>query len=119
TWSTWAGPYSRAECDEITSPNARYLQWKAVLSGKPATPVLTAISAAYLQPNMRPKVTSLTVHPAGTVFQKPYPTGDPDIAGFDDQAPDLRLLTASGGAGAAAFSGPARRAYQRVRHTVV
>ena len=121
TWSTWAGPYSRAEGDEITSPNARYLQWKAVLSGKQATPVLTSISAAYLQRNMRPKVTSLTVHPAGTVFQKPYPTGDPDIAGFDDQAPDRRMLTTSQASGGNPSSGSAlgRRVYQRGLQTFV
>ena len=37
------------------------------------------------------------MHPPGTVFQKPYPTGDPDIAGFDDQAPDRRILSAIAG----------------------
>ena len=90
-----AGPYAAANGEEIKSPNARYLQWKAVLAGKQASPVLTSVSAAYVQRNLRPKVTSLTVHPAGTVFQKPYPTGDPDIAGFDDQAPDRRILSAT------------------------
>ena len=82
TWSAWSGPYATAQGEDIKSPNARYLQWKAVLSGKQASPLLTSVSAAYVQRNLRPKVTSLTVHPAGTVFQKPYPTGDPDIAGF-------------------------------------
>ena len=117
TWSPWAGPYTRAEGDDIKSPNARYLQWKAVLTGKQSSPVLTSVSAAYLQRNMRPKVTSLTVHPAGTVFQKPYPTGDPDIAGFDDQAPDRRILSASGTAGNSLGLG--RRAYQRGLQTFV
>ncbi len=68
-------------------------------AGKQASPVLTSVSAAYVQRNLRPKVTSLTVHPAGTVFQKPYPTGDPDIAGFDDQAPDRRILSSIGESG--------------------
>jgi hypothetical protein len=82
--------------------------------------VLTSVSAAYLQRNTRPKVTSLTVHPAGTVFQKPYPTGDPDIAGFDDQAPDRRILSASpNSGGASAGSGLGRRAYQRGLQTFV
>jgi hypothetical protein len=119
TWSDWSGPYAQGEGEEIKSPNARYLQWKAVLGGKQATPVLTSVSAAYAQRNLRPKVTSLTVHPTGTVFQKPYPTGDPDIAGFDDQAPDRRMLTASGGAGATPSSGLGRRAYQRGLQTFV
>ena len=117
TWSTWSGPYSAAIGEEIKSPNARYLQWKAVLTGKSRSPVLTSVSAAYVQRNLRPKVTSLTVHPAGTVFQKPYPTGDPDIAGFDDQAPDRRILSATANPGNSSALG--RRVYQRGLQTFV
>jgi hypothetical protein len=120
TWSTWAGPYQKVEGDEITSPNARYLQWKAVLAGKQASPVLTSVTAAYLQRNTRPRVTSVTVHPPGTVFQKPYPTGDPDIAGFDDQAPDRRILANSPPTpGASSGSALGRRVYQRGLQTFV
>ncbi|HKY20916.1 MAG TPA: SMP-30/gluconolactonase/LRE family protein [Vicinamibacterales bacterium] len=118
TWSAWSGPYTTAQGEEIKSPNARYLQWKAVLTGKQASPVLTSVSAAYVQRNLRPKLTSLTVHPAGTVFQKPYPTGDPDIAGFDDQAPDRRILSASSNPGSNSSS-LGRRAYQRGLQTFV
>ena len=117
TWSSWSGPYSTAVGEEIKSPNARYLQWKAVLASKQASPVLTSVSAAYVQRNLRPKVTSLTVHPAGTVFQKPYPTGDPDIAGFDDQAPDRRILSTT--ANAPSSSALGRRVYQRGLQTFV
>ena len=119
TWSAWAGPYAKSEGEEITSPNARYLQWKAVLSGKQASPVLTSVSAAYVQRNLRPKVTSLTVHPTGTVFQKPYPTGDPDIAGFDDQAPDRRILGATPNPSGSSTSSLGRRVYQRGLQTFV
>jgi sugar lactone lactonase YvrE len=118
TWSAWSGPYAVAQGEEIKSPNARYLQWKAVLTGKQSSPVLTSVSAAYVQRNLRPKVTSLTVHPAGTVFQKPYPTGDPDIAGFDDQAPDRRILSATA-APSPSSSSLGRRAYQRGLQTFV
>ena len=118
TWSPWGGPYAASNGEEIKSPNARYLQWKAVLAGTTNSPVLTSVSAAYVQRNLRPKVTSLTVHPAGTVFQKPYPTGDPDIAGFDDQAPDRRILsaTATQSSGSSALG---RRVYQRGLQTFV
>ena len=118
TWSSWSGPYGASQGEDIKSPNARFLQWKAVLTGKQASPVLTSVSAAYVQRNLRPKVTSLTVHPAGTVFQKPYPTGEPDIAGFDDQAPDRRILSATPGPGSS--STPlGRRTYQRGLQTFV
>jgi hypothetical protein len=121
TWSPWSEAYKNADGEEIKSPNARYLQWKAVLTGKQSSPVLTSVSAAYVQRNLRPKVTSLTVHPAGTVFQKPYPTGDPDIAGFDDQAPDRRILSASPnpGGGGGSSSSLGRRVYQRGLQTFV
>jgi hypothetical protein len=118
TWSAWSGPYAAPSGEEIKSPNARYLQWKAVLAGKPNSPVLTSVSAAYVQRNLRPKVTSLTVHPAGTVFQKPYPTGDPDIAGFDSQAPDRRILSATPAPGSGS-SALGRRVYQRGLQTFV
>ena len=48
-----------------------------------ASPVLTSVSAAYLPRNTRPIVDSVTVHPPGVVFQRPFPTGDPELAGLD------------------------------------
>ncbi|MFB3854553.1 MAG: hypothetical protein ACE148_12110 [Vicinamibacterales bacterium] len=84
TWSAWSEPYTSADGEQVTSPKARFLQWKAVLKGKTATPVLTSVSVAYLQRNLRPRVQSITVHPPGTVFQRPYSTtGEVEIAGFD------------------------------------
>ena len=118
TWSAWGGPYQHPEGEAITSPNARYFQWKAVLSGKDASPILTSVTAAYLQRNVRPRIVSLTVHPPGVVFQKPYPTGEPDIAGYDDQAPDRRMLAASS-SGNNNGSSLGRRVYQRGLQTFV
>src|ERR1700750_56493 len=46
TWSPWSPPYATAEGSSITSPKARFLQWRAVLTGS-ATPVLTSVTAAY------------------------------------------------------------------------
>jgi hypothetical protein len=90
TWSAWSGPYTAALGSRIDSPKARYLQWKAVLTGtNGASPVLTSVSAAYLPRNTRPIVDSVTVHPPGVVFQRPFPTGDPELAGIDG-TPDPR-----------------------------
>ena len=66
----------RADGSPITSPKARYLQWRAVLTGKGDSPVLTSVTAAYQQRNIRPEVASITVHPPGVVFQKPFSTGE-------------------------------------------
>ena len=90
TWSDWTGAYVNGEGSPITSPRARYLQWRAVLVGaRTESPLLTSVSAAYLPRNMRPRVSSITIHPPGTVFQRPFPT-DPEIAGFDGEIPDRR-----------------------------
>jgi sugar lactone lactonase YvrE len=119
TWSPWSDPYRDADGQQIQSPKARYLQWRATLSGKEASPILTSVTAAYLQRNLRPKVTGITVYPAGIVFQKPFSTGEAEIAGFEDGWPDTKpspaALTAGGGAAAASLSGPplGRRIYQK------
>ena len=90
TWSAWSKAYTTATGEQIASPNARYLQWRAVLTAGSASPVLTSVTAAYLPRNLRPSISSITVHPPGTVFQRPFSTGDPEIAGFQDNSPDGR-----------------------------
>ena len=119
TWSDWSSPYQAADGSSIVSPKARYLQWRAVLSGNPS-PTLTSISAAYLQRNLRPQVQGITVHPPGIVFQKPYSTGDPDLAGFEDQSTPERKLT-NAAMNQAQGSSPAlgRRTYQKGLQTLV
>jgi sugar lactone lactonase YvrE len=112
-WSEWAGPYANAEGSPITSPKARYFQWRAVLTGTTAAaPTLTSVSAAYLPRNIRPQVVSITVHPPGVVFQKPFSSGETEIAGLDDEAQDRRAAQTStpGGSGAPALG---RRVFQK------
>ena len=92
TWSDWSTAYTASEGSAIASPRARYLQWRAVLSGgKADAPLLTSVTAAYLPRNLRPRVTSITIHPPGTVFQRPFPT-DPEIAGFEGETPDRKAI---------------------------
>jgi sugar lactone lactonase YvrE len=111
TWSAWSAAYTNAHGSPITSPKARYLQWRAVLTGsngsqgsggaqgspgaRGSSPVLTSVTAAYLQRNLRPQVHSITVHPPGIVFQKPFSTADPELAGFEDQSTPERKLAAA------------------------
>jgi outer membrane protein assembly factor BamB len=111
-WSEWAGPYQNADGSPITSPKARYFQWRAMLSGTPsASPTLTSVSSAYLPRNIRPQVVSITVHPPGVVFQKPFSSGETEIAGLDDDAQDRRAAASTpGGSGSPALG---RRIFQR------
>jgi hypothetical protein len=119
TWSSWSAAYSNAEGSSITSPKARYLQWRAVLTGKGDGPVLTSVTAAYLQRNLRPQVRSITVHPPGIVFQKPFSTGDPELAGFDEQSTPERKLVAAAGAQTGSSSSLGRRTYQKGLQTLI
>ncbi len=126
TWSAWSKAYAASEGDQISSPKARYLQWRAVLqtpdtSG--AGPVLTSVTAAYLPRNLRPTVASITVHPPGVVFQRPFSTGELEIAGFEDNTSDGRQPSQSAGPGGPQQPGnsPAlgRRIYQKGLQTFV
>jgi hypothetical protein len=116
-WSEWAGPYANAEGSAITSPKARYLQWRAVLTGTKDSPVLTSLTSAYLPRNVRPQVASITVHPPGVVFQKPFSSGEAEIAGLDDDAGDRRNAAGANPGG----GGPAlgRRIFQKGLQTFV
>jgi hypothetical protein len=118
TWSSWSAAYSNPAGTPITSPKARYLQWRAVLTGKGDGPVLTSVTAAYLQRNLRPVVRSITVHPPGIVFQKPFTTGDPELAGFDDQSTPERKLAAAAAAQPGSTSSLGRRTYQKGLQTL-
>jgi sugar lactone lactonase YvrE len=117
TWSEWTSPYNDRDGSPITSPRARYLQWRAVLnSTRGESPFLTSVTAAYLPRNLRPRVTSITIHPPGTVFQRPFPT-DPEIAGFEGDLPERRGAASQGGGLAAPSLG--RRTYQKGLLTIV
>ena len=119
TWSDWSSAYSDPVGSPIVSPRARYLQWRAVLTAtRDRSPILTSVTAAYLPRNSRPRVTSITIHPPGTVFQRPFPTGDPEIAGFEGETPDRRAASQNQPMpGSAPALG--RRTYQRGLLTII
>jgi hypothetical protein len=77
TWSSWAGPYKAADGEPIKSPRARYLQWRAVFKGNAENKKLISeedaldrVTIAYLQQNLRPRVTSINVLGPGIALQK-------------------------------------------------
>lgn len=114
TWSDWSAAYTAADGSSISSPRARYLQWRAVLSpGGTDAPILTSVTAAYLPRNARPRVTSVTIQSPGTVFQRPFPTGEPEIAGFDGDTPDRRVAAQQQSSGAGGSPSLGRRGYER------
>jgi len=73
TWSDWSPPYQNKEGEQILSPKARYLQFRVMFktqSGK-VSPLLRKISLYYLQTNLAPEITKLTLLPANVVYLKP------------------------------------------------
>ena len=95
TWSEWEGPYENADGSQIRSAPARYLQWKVEFEPGARSTSLTSqqnaldlVSLSYMQSNLSPKVTNLTVHSPGVAFLKPpavnpasgIPPGGPDGA---------------------------------------
>ena len=83
TWSNWAAVTDTPGGTQIENPKARYLQWRAVLSGQSDTPSLHSVTTAYLPRNLAPEVTEITTHGPGQVFQQALAGGDPPIAGLD------------------------------------
>ena len=92
-WSDWSTTYPESTGSTIASPKARYLQWRAVLTGKGDSPILTSVTASYQQRNIRPEVATITVHPPGIVFKKPFSSGDTEIAGFDSETMERRVAS--------------------------
>jgi outer membrane protein assembly factor BamB len=121
TWSEWSAAHTDADGEQITSPNARYLQWRAALSAESGDgPILTSVTVAYLPRNLRPEVVSITVHPPGVVFQRPF-SPDVEIAGYEDNTSDGRQPAAGGVPATPQPPTPAlgRRIYQKGLQTFV
>jgi hypothetical protein len=62
TWSDWSEPLTNPNGSRISSPNARYIEWKAELKGSSgATPIITDVTLAYLPQNTPPVLKSINV----------------------------------------------------------
>ncbi len=58
TWSDWSEPIADPAKSLITSPNARFIQWRADFTG---TAELDGVTIAYLPQNTAPSIRSITV----------------------------------------------------------
>jgi hypothetical protein len=75
TWADWSGPYREARGGVITSPPARFLQWRATLTTRSgdATPEIRAIHVHYMPENMPPVLESVEVLDPGIWLQSSGP----------------------------------------------
>ena len=78
-WSPWTPAITDKEGGTITSPAARFLQWKATLaaSGNGASPDLDSVDAAYLPKNLAPRVSEIEITPANYRYSQPVITLNP------------------------------------------
>jgi hypothetical protein len=106
TWSEWSGPYRTPEGAQITSPRARFVQWRATIRGSssPAPSSVEDVSVAYLPRNVAPEVLSITPLPNGVGLQQvAQATVDPNV---ESSGLDPSLF-------GAVATAPPRRFYQR------
>lgn len=105
TWSAWSNAYTDQKGAQISSPKAKYLQWRAVLKSTGGAASLTAVNLAFIARNIAPEVLSINVLPTNVgLAANPPMQVDPNIelSGLDP---------ATFGIPNAAI--PPRRVYQR------
>jgi hypothetical protein len=81
-WSPWSEAYTDSDGVRITSPSARFIQWKAVLHAVDSqTPGLSSVSVAYLRRNIAPVVEKIIIQEPGVAVrsypQPPQQLGQP------------------------------------------
>jgi hypothetical protein len=73
TWSDWSTGYRNPEGNQISSPRARFIQWRATVragTGSTTPAWLEDVSVAYLPRNVAPEVLGVTVLPIGVGLQQ-------------------------------------------------
>jgi hypothetical protein len=73
TWSDWSAPYKNPEGNQISSPRARFIQWRATVrsgSGSTTPSWVEDVSLAYLPRNVAPEVLAINVLPIGVGLQQ-------------------------------------------------
>ncbi|RPI28721.1 MAG: hypothetical protein EHM61_04085 [Acidobacteria bacterium] len=74
TWTSWDGPYPDGGSAPIKSAPARFIQWKVEFPEKSGaispgqSEGIDMVTVSYLQQNLAPQLSSLTVHSAGVAF---------------------------------------------------
>ncbi len=109
TWSDWSKPLTNPEGGQIESPNARYIQWRAVLKGPGAdTPFIQSVRLAYLPQNSPPRLTNLTIRTQATsTSAKALSTTSSDTSTF------TVTVTASGDTKTTSSSGTPTQSLER------
>ena len=93
TWSDWSPAY-RSPGEQIQSPKARFIQWRATLRSSHAerrasadgedqsgaTARLQSVTVAYLPRNQAPEISAVSILPTGVALQEMPISVDPSVA---------------------------------------
>ena len=70
-WSAWSGAITDPKGGRVTSPAARFVQWKATLpAGAAGSPELEAVDVAYLPKNVAPRIEQIEITPPNYRFPR-------------------------------------------------
>ncbi|MGH9333687.1 MAG: hypothetical protein ACRD21_08055, partial [Vicinamibacteria bacterium] len=108
TWSDWSQPYTGFQGEQISSPRGRFFQWRAVLNSVgEVSPELFDVTAIYLQQNLAPEVSDITIHTPGQTFQKPIvTTGQLEILGMEEVLSESSPRNGNAGGGPMGMNAP-------------
>ena len=72
-WSAWSAPITTPKGGRVSSPAARFVQWKATLTagGAGQTPELESVDVAYLPKNVEPRIDEIEITPPNYRFPAP------------------------------------------------
>lgn len=72
TWSEWSGSYRNPDGSQVSSPRARFIQWRATLrsAGIGNQTWMEDASVAYLPRNVAPEILSISALPIGVGLQQ-------------------------------------------------
>jgi hypothetical protein len=74
TWSDWSAPQNALE-GSVTSPAARYVQWRLTMPTPNAEVAIDTVSVAYMNRNVAPEIEAFGVHePAAVYITSAYPS---------------------------------------------
>ena len=80
TWSSWSTMMTDQKGGQVSSPRARYLQWRAVLKPSSIAASLSEVNAAFAPRNIAPEILSIQVLPTNVgLAANPAPVVDPNI----------------------------------------
>jgi ligand-binding sensor domain-containing protein len=79
-WSPWSAAITSTTGARVTSPAARFVQWRATITaaGNGASPELESVDVAYLPKNIEPRIDQIEITPANYKF--PAPSSSPLLA---------------------------------------